>query len=169
VIRTLYILNLLGIVVLAVLCVAQWRRSSRDDRLFKSLEQTRLEQSVRLDKQAAQLTGAATDQEELRHRLTEAQAELRETHGQLDASTAERDRLQGECQQLQAGLRQWTAAIATRDQALEKASRDIQELAGTRNQAVTKFNDLVARYDTLVREINQATTRPTTATAPTSP
>jgi chromosome segregation ATPase len=169
VIRALYILNLLGIVALVALCVAQWHRSSRDDRLIQSLEQARVEQGARLDKQAVQLVGSAGGLEELRHRLTDSQAELSEAHSRLDARTADLIHLRAECQQLQATLRQWAAAIATRDQALQKASGDIQELTVARDQAVAKFNQVVARYNALVAENNRPTTQPVAATAPVGP
>jgi chromosome segregation ATPase len=163
--RFLHLLNFLGVVALAVLCVVQWRSGSRDDRRLQDLEQTRVEQDARLAQQARQLAGATADMEEFRKRLVESQAALKEARAAGDAGAAQLRQATVERDQFKAAVEQWAAAVAARDQALQQAGEQTRQLAKARDEAVRRFNELVARYNVLVDQVNRAATRPATAPA----
>jgi chromosome segregation ATPase len=143
----------------------QWRSSSRSDRRIQDLEQTRLEQDARLAQQTRQLAGAAADLEEFRKRLVEFEAALKETREARDVGTAQLRQVTTQRDQLKVALDQWTAAVAARDQALKQAGDQAQKLAEARDEAVGKFNELVARYNTLANQVRRAATQPAPAPA----
>ncbi len=58
--------------------------------------------------------------------------------------------------QLKAALEQWVAAVAQRDDVIKQAGQQIQKLAGRRNDAMIKFNDLAGKYNGLVKQIEAA-------------
>ncbi len=70
--RTLNYLNLVGVVLLAVLCALQWRRDSRLNLLAIDLEKTRQAQASKLAEQDAMLKQNASDLDDLRDRLERA-------------------------------------------------------------------------------------------------
>lgn len=139
--RFFSIFNFAGIVAVTLLCAIQWQTNSRLDARAQQLDQTRIEQSAKIDQQTRELKDDAADMEDLRGRLTTCESDLSKT-------IAERDQLGLENKQLGAALDKWVAAVKARDAALS-------EVLKQRNDAIAKFNDLAGKYNGLVKETEQ--------------
>ena len=130
--RFFSIFNCLGVGVLAVLCVVQWKANSRLENNVEQLDKTRIEQSAKIAEQERTLKDDAADLEDLRQRLSMSESELKK-------AVAEAGRLK-------TALDKWKAA-------LKQAGEQIQKLAGERNEAIQKFNDLADKYNALVKQM----------------
>jgi chromosome segregation ATPase len=137
--RFLSIFNCLGVGVLAVLCAVQWQANSRLENNVEQLDKTRIEQSAKIAEQERTLKDDAADLEDLRQRLSMSES-------QLQKAVAEGTRLK-------AALDKWMAAVRQRDAALKQAGEQVQKLAGERNEAIQKFNDLADKYNALVKQM----------------
>ena len=137
--RFFAIFNGLGVGVLAVLCAVQWQANSRLGNNVEQLDKTRIEQSAKIAQQESTLKDDAADLEDLRQRLSMSES-------QLQKAVAEGTRLK-------AALDKWMAAVKLRDVALKQAGEQIQKLAGERNEAIQKFNDLADKYNGLVKQM----------------
>ncbi len=165
--RLLQILNLLGVLVLAGLCAAQWQTNRTINAQAETLETTRLAQQAQLTEQAQQIKGQQADLEQLRLRLTAATGERDTAQAQLKSTTTERDTLAASDQknkaqlalqadQFQKELDQWQAAVKARDEALAKANAALKQLAADRNATVEKYNDLAKQCNQLGLDRNAA-------------
>ena len=130
--RFLSIFNCLGVGVLAVLCAVQWKANSRLENNVEQLDKTRIEQSAKIAQQESTLKDDAADLEDLRQRLSMSESELKTAVTQAG--------------QLKTALDKWKAA-------LKQAGEQIQKLAGERNEAIQKFNDLADKYNSLVKQM----------------
>jgi septal ring factor EnvC (AmiA/AmiB activator) len=137
--------NFVGVAALCVLCCAQWQANSRLEANVERLDQTRIEQSAKIAQQEKTLKDDAADLEDLRERVTMSESELKTT-------IADRNRFAAEDKLLKAALDKWIAAVKERDAAIKQASDFIQKLAGERNDAIAKFNDLADKYNALVKQ-----------------
>ena len=134
----LSIFNFVGIGAMAILCAIQWQINGRLDNRARQLDQTRIEQSTKIDEQTRTLKDDAADMEDLRERLTAAESEL-------DKAIAQRNQIALENKELAGALEKWMAAVKARDAALS-------EVLKQRNDAIAKFNDLAGKYNKLVKE-----------------
>lgn len=150
--RALNFFNAAGVLLLAILCALQWRHDSRLNLLAINLEKTRLEQASKLADQDALLKHNATDLDDLRDRLERAGVALRDAENKLASAVAEGNQLRTQDDQLQQALKKWRAAVADRDQTIQKAGVQIEKLAIERNDAVMKFNDLAGKCNALVKQ-----------------
>jgi chromosome segregation ATPase len=145
--RIISLSNLAGILVLAILCAAQWKSDSDLNHEVDHLRQLSADQSAKIDDQNKSLKQDAADLDDLRQRLGISQDALKDTQDKLTAATAERD-------QLKAAVDKWTAAVASRDDAIKEANTQIQKLTADRDDAVKKFNDLADKYNDVVKQLN---------------
>jgi chromosome segregation ATPase len=169
--RALIYVNLVGVLLLAALSVAQWQANRRANLETIAPEKVRQGQSAKLIEQDKVNQGQAADLESFRGQLARTHATLKEVEGRLGA--AERDLLQrsAERDQLEVSVTNWAAAVTARDQQLKSLNEDLQKLAKDRNEVVGKFNDLASKYNTVVKDLNEARTRlfGTNATAAPTP
>lgn len=152
--RALGWINLVGVLSLSGLCVAQWQTNRGLNHEVAALGKLRLAHEEALAAQERDLKGAQADLERFREQVTlsakrarESQETAKELESQVPRLTAERDRLQQ-------AMNQWTAAVKLRDTRLFEAEEQIQRLATERNSVVERFNDLAARHEKLVAEVN---------------
>jgi septal ring factor EnvC (AmiA/AmiB activator) len=136
--RFFSIFNFTGIVAVTLLCAIQWEVNSRLEARERELDQTRIEQSAKIDEQTRELRDDAADLEDLRGRLTTCESDL-------SKAIAQRDQLGLENKQFGAALDKWVAAVKARDAALT-------EVLKQRNDAIAKFNDLAGKYDGLLKQ-----------------
>ena len=152
--RFLSYFNFVGVAALAVLCAVQWQANSRLDQHAKTLDATRQEQAEKLAEQDKTLKANAADLDDLHQRLSKSEGALNDVQTRLKTMTAERDELAARQEELKGALIKWEAAVSGRDQALKQAGEQLQKLSADRNEAVNKFNDLVAKYNQAVKELN---------------
>ena len=161
--KLLQLFNFLGVIALTVLCVMQFRANSSLHQDIDILKKLRNDQIIRIESQEKAIKGRDADIEELRHQLSIAQAandeltkRLAVIERDLTKAVAERDRLSAE-------IENWKNAVQLRDDAIKKqndllkeAGNRIDQLIADRNDDIHKFNDLVAKYNLLVKQVEQS-------------
>ncbi len=147
--RALTWINLLGVLVLASLCVLQWRANRSLNLDVNRLEQTRQTQSAKIDEQAAALRGLTSDLERFREQLGSSTLSQKDAETKLRAAERLAARLANERDQLKESIAQWTSAVTARDARLSEANTRITGLA-------SRLSDTVATYNDLVKQLNDA-------------
>lgn len=157
--RTLQVLNLLGVLALAVLCVVQWRANRAVNLEAAGLEKVRLDQAAKLTELEKSLKGQAADLDSFREQLGKTHESLRAAEAKI--ATLERDarQLAAERDQLKTAVEKWADAVAVRDARLAELDQQLRQLATDRNDAVQKFNDLAGKYNAVVKDLNEARAR----------
>lgn len=158
--RMLQILNFLGVLALVWLCSFQWKDNGRLHADNQDFERTGQAQAAKIAEQEKTLQGYSSDLDDLRGKLSKSDAELKETQGKLARETAERnqiaaarDRLAQERDQLNSVLEKWKEGITERDERLKQAGDQIQKANAARDDAVNRFNELVGKYNGVVKEL----------------
>lgn len=153
--RFLQWFNLVGVLALAALCVQQWRINRHLNHEFNEACKLCLSHTQNLGEKDKKLKSAAADLEVFRDQLTRATASLKETETKLTALGREVKQLANERDQLKTSVTNWAAAVAARDTQLAQAGADLKKLADDRNATVLKFNDLAAKQNELVKEMER--------------
>ncbi len=166
--RALQYFNLLGVVALAGLCAFQWQANRRVNLEANSLEKARLEQAAKITEAEKTLHGAQADLEGFRGQLTRASASLQETSEKLRVAERQLADLAAERDQLRASVTNWAAAVTARDERLKANAEQMQKLAADRNDSVTKFNELAAKYNGIVKDVNDLRAKLAALAAPTN-
>jgi chromosome segregation ATPase len=170
--RVLQVLNLVGVLALAALCVLQWRANRAVNLEATGLEKIRLDQAARLAEQEKSLKGLTADLDAFRDQLGATHENLRAAEAKV--ATLERDtrQLTAERDQLKAAVEKWAEAVAARDARLAELDRQVRQLAADRNDAVRQFNELAEKYNAVVKDLNEARARragPSTNAPPRTP
>jgi chromosome segregation ATPase len=155
--NVLVFLNLLGVLVLSILCVAQWRIDRQLNLELNRIETIRLEQSARLEERDRTLAGYVTDLDSLREHLLRVTAELKETEGDLHLARHQVTQLNSQREQLLETVNKWAAAVEARDEQLLSATAQIQELAADANETILQFNELATNYNAVVNILEERT------------
>jgi methyl-accepting chemotaxis protein len=155
--NALILLNLLGVLGLSILCVAQWRIDRQLNTEIHRLETIRLEQAARLEERDRTVAGHVADLSSLREHLLRVTGELKETEGAYRLASHQVTQLTSEREQLRESVQQWAAAIEVRDEQLASATQQIQELAAHANQTVLQFNELATNYNAVVNILDERT------------
>jgi chromosome segregation ATPase len=144
-------LNLVGVLALAVLCIAQWQRDRRLNLDLGRLDQMRLQQAAKIDEQAGLLKGLNEDLSQLKTSLANEQS-LRSQVEQKVASTENvNQQLTLERDQLKAAITNWASAVAVRDERMKEANARIEQLAADLNTSIRKYNDLATNRNAAVK------------------
>jgi septal ring factor EnvC (AmiA/AmiB activator) len=157
--RHLQWFNLFGVLILAALCVAQWRTNRLLNMEIKRMEQSRIELSANLDNQTRTNAGQTSDIGSLSSHLIRLKSDLKETADKLATSEHQTCQLINERDQLKASVTNWVTATAGRDERLKQSAALLSTIAEERNAAVKSFNDLAARHNRLVQNWNTLQSR----------
>jgi chromosome segregation ATPase len=145
--------NLVGVVVLACLCAAQWLHDRRLNLEIKHLDQVRSEQSARIDDQANQLKGLNEDLDQLKTSLA-TERDLRvQVEQKLKPVEAANEQLTLDRDQLKGAISNWASAVALRDEHMKEANTRIEQLAADLNASIRKYNELVTNYNAIVKSL----------------
>lgn len=155
--RILQYFNALGVFLLVLLCVSQWRTNRNLNLEVNRLEKLRLEQLGKSQEQIQEIQGCRGDLEAFREQLKQVHADLVGTRVKLKSSETESAQLAAERDQLKQSVTNWVQAVAVRDSRLKEATDHIQKLAEERNEAVTKFNEIAEKYNGVVNDLNNRT------------
>lgn len=155
--NALVILNLIGVLALGVLCVAQWRMDRQLNAEIIRLETIRAEQSAQLAEREKTINGHVADLASLREHITRLTGELKETEGNRRNFERLAGQLAAERDQLQESVKKWSEAVDARDEQMRAANLQIQELAARCNDTVLKFNELATNYNAAVALLNERT------------
>jgi chromosome segregation ATPase len=138
--RTLQVLNLLGVLAMAGLCVVQWQTNSRLGEDVTNLELTRRQLTAHIAEQDQRIAEDAADLDDFRQRLMLAESEMKDLQAKLTTVTMQRD-------QLKAAVDAYAAAVAERDKAIALQSADIKKLITERDQLAAQYNDLAKKFN----------------------
>lgn len=151
--RLLEKLNLAGFVILALLCVAQWKINRDTNLQLQSSQKLQHEQAAKISEQQKSIAGHSSDLEAFRAQLTAAKASEKDLGKKLAHADHTNVQLSTERDQLKASLTNWAAAVETRDQQLRQAATNLQEVATSRDEAIQKYNDLAKRHNELAARL----------------
>ena len=161
--RWLEIANLVGVVLIAGLCVAQWGVNRALHLRGIENERVGAEQEAKIAELDKTITGYTADLDDFRKQIAveadgreRAEEKLTKTEAARAKVAADRDQVQAAYDNVTATVKKWEAAVAARDQTIRQANELAQKLAADRNTAVTKYNDLVAKYNAAGEEIRKA-------------
>jgi hypothetical protein len=150
--------NLIGVLALAVLCVAQWKINRATNLELHSAQKKHQEQASTIEENKKTIAGNLADLESFRVQLTSVTKSEKELSAKnRDLELKERD-LTLENEALKSAITNWAAAVETRDQQLRQAATNIQSVAQSRDEAIDKYNELAKRHNQLVAEVNQSRT-----------
>lgn len=159
----LQIVNFVGVLLVAGLCVFQWNDNGQLHRNLDELDRTRQEQVAKIADQEKTINANNADLDDLRAKLAKAEAATKDIQGKLDTETArnkqlaaEHDRLVAEQGEFKTAIERWQAAIAQRDETIKQADQTIQKLSAERNDDINKYNDLMNKYNGVVKDLNAA-------------
>lgn len=121
--KSLRLWNLLGVVLLSILCATQWRANSRLDH-----ERHRLEERVEEQNRQAEILKAASDRSaldlaELKRMYTQAASDLAATTVDLDLAGQHGRRLELQLHEMRLTLTNWMAAVRARDLQIRDANQ----------------------------------------------
>lgn len=154
--RFLQFANLFGVVALAILCGLQWHANRQLNLELGRVRRTHLAQEARLTEREASLQGYVADLDEFRQQLARGGDRLKETEGRAAAVERELRQLTLERGQLRVSVTNWAAAVAVRDERLKAVQERLSQVARERDAAILKFNELAAKYNTAVKELDAA-------------
>ncbi|MGV3772480.1 MAG: hypothetical protein ACO1QB_06225 [Verrucomicrobiales bacterium] len=153
--RPLQIVNLIGTVALAGLCVFQWQGNRRLNLQVNQLEKTRIVQEGQIAESARELKGAKADLEIFREQIAQSAAALRDAETNLLATRTKLEIAESDNMQLKDSLTNWMEAVTARDEQLKIVNNQLAQLAEERNSAVVKFNELAETHNKLAKEIEK--------------
>lgn len=148
--------NLAGVLLLAILCVVQWKRDRALNLDVNRLEKARIENEQTIAEQKKTLDGLNSDLGMFKEQLTGARAELSETRDNLRENEAQNSRLTVERDELRESITNWMNAVQVRDERLKEANASIEDLANRLNSSIQKFNELATNYNSVVNDLNEA-------------
>lgn len=155
--RGLHYVNLIGVLLLAVLCGVQWKANRELNLRTNEIEKIRIEQIQRIEEQAKQIKGQAADLDSFREHLRIATTQLKSAESNLLVARQDLALLTTERDQLKESIVGWTKAVAERDEKLSQISKQVEKLAADRNDAVVKFNELAKKHNDVVDALNART------------
>jgi chromosome segregation ATPase len=153
--RFLQYFNFAGILTLAVLCSFQWRSNRNANLEVIRLEKISQQQASNLAEKEKALKGSISDLDSFRQQLAQALGKLKDLEPKLATATNENLQLLSEREALKKSLTDWVGAVSARDESLRSATLQIDKLSTDRNQAVSKFNELAEKYNSVIRNSNQ--------------
>jgi chromosome segregation ATPase len=159
--KRLQYFNLLGVLALVLLCVAQWQHNRQLNLEVNRLEKVRLDHEAKLVEQEQTMRGLNADLAQFKEEFTKSRSELSDARQKL--GTAERGALQVtiDSDQLKSSITNWAAAVAARDERLKEANAQIRRLAGELNSSARQFNALATNYNAVVKDLNDIRSHPT--------
>lgn len=123
--RRLQFLNLIGVVVLALVCVLQWRRDRALNLELNRIEKTRLEQQATLAEREKNPRGLTDDLALFKEQLARMQSEAGDARKKFRELEQENQLLASARDQLQASVTNWANAVAARDKLIAEANENI--------------------------------------------
>jgi chromosome segregation ATPase len=153
--RGLQIVNFAGVVILAAVCVGQWKINRNVNLEANRLEKTRIEQQQRIEEQDKTIKGCMADLDTFREQIQTLSRSLKETEVKAAELEMKLARTEADREQLKENVARWAEAVQLRDEELTRAREQIEKLAEDRNGAVEKFNELAEKYNSTVQDLNQ--------------
>ncbi len=155
--RSLSFINFTGVLVLVILCAAQWQNNRQYNHEINRLESIRISQAELLSERNAAIKQHLEDTRVLKSQILELTDSLRTTEGQFRLETQKVAQLEIERNQLRENIEEWAAAVENRDLRIAENQEQIQELAQLQNEAVRQYNALAEDCNEVVKLLNERT------------
>jgi chromosome segregation ATPase len=157
--RPLACLNLVGVLLLAALAIAQWQVNRSANLHAIELEKINQEQRLKISEQDRTIGGQAADLDTFREQLTRTHASLKESESRRAATEHEVRQISAQRDELRVSVTNWAAAVTARDEQLKLANAELRKIGAERNDVVGQFNELAAKYNSVVQDLNEARSR----------
>jgi chromosome segregation ATPase len=164
--KRLHHFNLLGVLALALLCVAQWQRDRQLNLEVNRLERVRLEQTSKLEEQEKTIRGLDDDLTQFKEHFARSERELNEAHLKTRAAERAVRLLTVERDQLSISVTNWINAVSARDDRLKETKAQIQRLSDELNAFILEFNRLATNHNLVIKELNELRARAVPVGAP---
>ena len=148
-------LNQVGILLLAALCIWQWRRDYDLNLEVNRLEKLGLEQGAKLMEQEKARFGLAEDLANLKVQFGRLETQSNDASQKFRNGSRELRQISSERDQLKTSISNWVVAVATRDERLRQANEQTRQLADELNSSIHKFNELATNHNARVKELNE--------------
>ncbi len=155
--RRIQYINLLGVLLLALLCGYQWKANwqLQTESIISAKDRFELAENLANAEKAAK--GRAADLEQFREQLSRTILTRQEAEEKRREAQHKLDQLSDEIGQVKANHTTWTTAVALRDEQLNLAADQIKKLAVERNDSTEKFNDIVQKYNAMIHNFEART------------
>lgn len=150
----LHYFNLLGVLALAILCVAQWQHDRQLNLDLNRSERLRLEQTAKIGGLEAARKGLEEDLGQLKAAFSAQQGANAQVARDLVLSISTNQQLLAEQQTWRATLTNYAQTVAIQNDRIKEANARIEALASNLNQSIGKYNRLVTNYNAVVGELN---------------
>lgn len=152
-------LNFIGVLVLAGICVTQWRQNRTLNLEVNQMQRTHQQETQKIAEQEKSIRGLTTD-------LTVLKEQFGQSHSNLTATRASLHKLEGasrqsalERDQLKESVTNWAAAVTARDERIQTANQEILSLSGQLNASIRKYNTLASNYNSTVKQLDEVRQR----------
>jgi chromosome segregation ATPase len=152
--RGLHVLNLAGVIALAVLCAFQWGQHRAVHLELHALEKARHELDARLKEREQAVQACAADLDGFRQQIVEAKAALAQTEQRSTLAARVVDRATQESGALKRRAAEWRDAVAERDERLQALQAQLRETAADRNGMVKRYNTVVETLNDRTRQLD---------------
>lgn len=156
--KHLHWINLVGVLVLAALCVAQWQANRRMNLEVNRLEKVRQTQEQKISEQEKAASGLNADLMRFKEQFREAHADASEARQSSRKLEGENSQLLREREQLKVSVTNWAAAVTARDESLKEANERLRDTASRLNESILKFNELASNYNASIKRFNELAT-----------
>jgi hypothetical protein len=156
--RALTLFNAVGVLALAVVCGAQWRRDRQQHIELTALQRTNQLQFANMVEQSNALRGVTEDLAQIKERFTRSHLDLTEARAEQRRLEQENEKLLSDRDQLKASVTNWAKAVAERDERLKETAERARELATKLNDSIKRFNELATNYNASVKRFNELAT-----------
>ena len=160
--KLLQTVNFILALVLAGICLVQWRRERDYHAEIVKLDKTRQEQLITIAQNEKQIHGYQEDIADFKKRVEKMQASLEEQESVITSNRLQIARLDSITNQMAQAIDAWKKGVADRDEAIKKQNDSIRKLAGERDDMVKKYNalaksqnEVVEKYNDLVKQVNE--------------
>ncbi len=167
----LHYINLMGVLALALLCVAQWRHNRDLNLEVNRLERVRLDQAAKLSEQQKAVSGVNADLAQFKAQFGNAAEALNDERQKFRGAEREIRQLAAERDQLKTSVTNWADAVAIRDTRLKEAGMQIRRLSDELNASIGRFNELATNHNAVVKDLHdlRALTAKPAVTRPPNP
>lgn len=150
--------NLVGVLALTIVCVAQWQRDRRMNLELRALEKARHAQDEKIAEQEKSARGLSEDLSHFKQKFQDANTDLSTARESLRTLTKEKTQLANERDQLKTSVTNWAAAVSERDRRLKEMGEQLRDLSGRLTDSIQKFNELATNHNAAIHRFNELAT-----------
>lgn len=149
--RSLPLLNFLGVLALSGICVMQWIRHHTTDQQLQRTQEALQRMESDLHVRTSAETGVKSDLDAFKNRWMESQQNAQELQARLQEAQKELTQAHAQTEEWTRQKAQWTGAISNREARLREALDQIRVLNAELQARAQKYNQLASNYNQVIR------------------